>query len=57
MLLLSLWTPALAFPAASIVILLMLGAVSIHIKVKDSIMKTVPAASMLIMSVAICSSL
>ena len=45
---------SLVLPAGALVILLMLGAVSMHIKVKDPIKKSVPAVSMLVMSCLIC---
>ena len=41
-------------PAAAVVAVLMLGAVTMHLKVRDPVSKYVPAALMLAMSVAIC---
>ena len=41
-------------PAAAVVAVLMLGAVAMHLKVGDPASKSVPAALMLAMSVAIC---
>ena len=52
-LLLGLIYPQLIAPAAGIVVALMLGAVAMHIKVKDSIKKTLPASAMLVMSAVI----
>jgi len=40
----------LSLPASILLAILMLGAISMHIKVKDSFVKMVPAISMLIMS-------
>lgn len=53
MLLLGLWIPELSLPASLLVIALMLGAVSMHAKVKDPIKKTLPAGAMLLMSVIV----
>lgn len=47
------WIPALVMPAASIVVLLMLGALVMHFKVRDPMMKSMPAALMLIMGLLI----
>jgi uncharacterized membrane protein YphA (DoxX/SURF4 family) len=44
------WFPAITRPAAMGLAALMLGAVSMHIKVGDPIMKSLPATSMLAMS-------
>jgi uncharacterized membrane protein YphA (DoxX/SURF4 family) len=41
-------------PAAAVVAVLMMGAVAMHLKVRDPVSKYVPAALMLAMSVAIC---
>jgi len=54
LLLLGLWFPFLVFPAALIVALLMVGALSMHIKVKDPFKKLLPALLMLIFSIGIC---
>jgi hypothetical protein len=53
MLLLGLWIPELTLPASLLVIALMLGAVSMHAKVKDPIKKALPAGAMLLMSVIV----
>lgn len=50
------WYPPLILPAASLLAVLMLGAISMHAKVRDPLLKALPAASMLVMSLAICSS-
>lgn len=54
LLLLGLWIPFLVFPSALIVSFMMLGAVCMHIKVKDPLKKFLPALIMLFFSVAIC---
>ncbi len=48
-----LWMPELVAPAAGIVAVLMVGALAMHVKVKDSVKKSIPAFLMLAMSVAI----
>ncbi|MBN9376815.1 MAG: hypothetical protein BGO14_01450 [Chlamydiales bacterium 38-26] len=53
-LLLGLWWPVLVFPAALVISILMAGALCMHIKVKDSWIKSLPASLMLIFSAAIC---
>jgi len=49
-LLAGLWLPALVKPGAAGMALLMLGAVAMHIKVKDPVRKSLPAASLLALS-------
>ncbi|MDG1492015.1 MAG: DoxX family protein [Planctomycetota bacterium] len=44
------WFPELLMPAASVLVLLMLGALAMHIKVNDPLIKSLPAALMLAMS-------
>ena len=53
-LLIGLWIPALVLPASIIILSLMLGAVLMHAKVRDPIIKTLPAAAMLILSLIMC---
>lgn len=53
LLLLGLWIPSLILPSALLIAVLMLGAVSMHAKVKDPIKKTIPAALMLGMNIII----
>jgi len=53
-LLVGLWYRPLVLPAAAVVVVLMLGAVAMHLKVGDAVSKYVPAAVMLAMSGAIC---
>lgn len=54
LLLLGLWIPLLVFPSALVVSLLMLGAVCMHIKVRDPLKKLLPALTMLVCSIGIC---
>ncbi|MBM3986969.1 MAG: DoxX family protein [Planctomycetes bacterium] len=49
-LLAGLWIPELALPAASVLAVLMLGAIAMHIKIQDPFAKSVPALSMLAMT-------
>ena len=50
------WFPALVLPAAALVVLLMLGALAMHLKVGDPLMKSMPAGMMLLMGVIITLS-
>ena len=52
-LLVGFWMPGLIQPSATIVAVLMVGAIIMHVKVKDPIMKSVPAILMLLMSAGI----
>jgi uncharacterized membrane protein YphA (DoxX/SURF4 family) len=54
LLLVGLAYPPVVLPAAAVVAVLMMGAVAMHLKVRDPVSKYVPAALMLAMSVAIC---
>lgn len=45
--------PQLVLPAAALVVALMLGALAMHIKVKDPLQKSMPAFLMLLMSAVI----
>lgn len=47
------WIPSLVQPAAFVLIFLMLGALAMHLKVKDPIKASIPALAMLIMATAI----
>ncbi|MBT8307141.1 MAG: DoxX family protein [Maribacter sp.] len=49
----SIWFPNLATPAAAGMAVLMLGAIIMHLKVKDPIKKSFPAFSFLVLSVLI----
>jgi hypothetical protein len=52
-LLTSIWYPALEIYAAYGIAFLMLGAVSMHIKVKDPVKKSIPAFTFLVLSLVI----
>lgn len=54
LLLLGLWKPFLVFPAALVVSFMMVGALCMHIKVRDSVKKSLPALIMLFCSIGIC---
>ena len=54
LLILGLWIPSVVFPAALVVAILMIGALIMHVKVKDPLIKSLPALAMLILSIAIC---
>ncbi|MDG2144030.1 MAG: DoxX family protein [Planctomycetota bacterium] len=47
------WIPELVLPAASVIAVLMVGALALHIKVRDALMKSVPAILMLAMSLSL----
>ena len=47
------WVPLPVGLAAGVVAALMIGALAMHVKVRDPLMKSLPAALMLVMSVAI----
>lgn len=48
-----LWMPLLVYPTVLVLGALMLGAISMHIKVRDSLMRTLPAMVMLTTAVVI----
>jgi hypothetical protein len=52
-LIVGIWVPMLRLPAAAAMAVLMIGAVGMHIKVKDPAMRAVPAACMLAMSLGV----
>tara|TARA_R110002126_G_scaffold29583_2_gene97503 strand:+ start:5219 stop:5596 length:378 start_codon:yes stop_codon:yes gene_type:complete len=52
-LIVGLWVPSLVMPAAGVVVGLMLGALVMHIKVRDPILKSLPALLVLAMSASI----
>ena len=49
------WNESFVLPAAAGVALLMLGALVMHVKVKDPPIKSLPAFLMLIMSASLCA--
>ena len=50
-LIVGIWMPSLVLPAASSMAVLMLGAISMHIKVGDKPIKALPATCMLLLSI------
>ena len=52
-LLLGIWYPALVQPSAGILAFMMIGAVSMHIKVRDSFKRAVPSLLMLLITLFI----
>ena len=54
LLLVGLAYPPVVLPAAAVVVVLMLGAIVMHLKVGDAVVKYVPATMMLAMSATIC---
>jgi uncharacterized membrane protein YphA (DoxX/SURF4 family) len=52
-LLVGLWVPTLVQPAATLVGILMIGAIAMHLKVRDPLSKSIPAVLMLAMSAGI----
>lgn len=55
-LLAGIWMPILVIPAAMVVALLMLGALTMHMKIKDPLKKSLPAATVLILTLAIIAN-
>ncbi len=53
LLVVALWVPAIAKPAATGVAILMLGAVGMHLKVRDPLKKSLPAFTLLILSIIV----
>ena len=49
------WFPKLVLPVASVVVVLMVGALAMHLKVKDPAIKSLPALLVLLMSVGLCA--
>lgn len=54
-LLVSIWVTPLAIPASALMALLMIGAIFMHIKVKDPLKKSLPAFIFLLLSLLILS--
>lgn len=54
LLLVGLWMPIFVLPCALVISLMMLGAVCMHIKVRDPLRKVLPALVMLLFSIGIC---
>jgi uncharacterized membrane protein YphA (DoxX/SURF4 family) len=53
LLLIGIWFPVVVLPAAAGMAILMIGALAMHFKVKDPLMRSLPAFSMLVMSLAV----
>ena len=53
MLIVGIWVPRLVLPATLVVAVLMVGALAMHVKVKDPLTKSVPALLMLAMVIGI----
>ena len=49
-----LWLPFLVFPSALLIAILMLGALAMHLKIRDPLKKSVPALVMLALTIVIC---
>jgi len=49
LIIIGIWVPVLTQPAAIILAILMLGAVSMHVKVKDPLRKSLPALIMFLL--------
>ena len=52
-LLLSIWVPVLTLPAASLMALLMAGAIIMHVKISDPLRSSFPAFSFLVLSLVL----
>jgi hypothetical protein len=50
------WMPALIAPAAGILSVLMIGAIAMHVKVHDPLLKSVPASAVLALSAVLLIS-
>ena len=55
-LIIGIWIPLLVKPAAIAMAFLMIGAVSMHVKVKDPLQKSLPALIMLVLSLIVAIS-
>ena len=47
------WFPAVIFPAAALLSVLMLGALAMHVRVRDPLRKSLPALGMLVLCIGI----
>jgi uncharacterized membrane protein YphA (DoxX/SURF4 family) len=55
-LIVGLWIHSLVFPAALLICLLMVGALAMHLKVRDPLKKSLPALLVMALSLTICFS-
>ena len=53
-LILGLWLHRIVFPAALLICILMLGALAMHLKIRDPLKKSAPALFILTLSIVIC---
>lgn len=53
LLIVGIWVPIVVMPAAAGMAALMIGAIGMHLKVKDPLIKSLPALLMLIMSLVL----
>lgn len=53
LLIIGIWIPAVTQTTATILAILMLGAVSMHIKIKDPLKKSLPAMTILLLSILV----
>lgn len=54
--LVSIWVPSLLFPAATVMAVLMIGAILMHLKIKDPLKKSLPALIFLLISLYFLSN-
>jgi hypothetical protein len=54
-LIVSIWVPMLTLPSAGLMAILMVGAILMHVKIKDSPKQSMPAAIFLLLSLFIIS--
>jgi hypothetical protein len=54
LLIIGLWVPVVVVPTALVVGTLMLGAVAMHLRLHDSMKKTAPAFTMLVLATSLC---
>ena len=55
-LIIGIWVPGVTLPAAAGLAVLMVGAIAMHIKVKDPLKKSLPALTMLVMCLLVAGS-
>ena len=56
LLIVGVWVPAITFPAATGMAVLMLGAVVMHVKVKDPVKKALPALTLLLLCLIVATA-
>ena len=55
-LILSIFIPSLTLPAAALISVLMAGAIAMHVRIKDRLVKSVPAATLLVMTLVVAAT-